>query len=310
MNKPTYALQSKPKSSLTTSSEALLLAIYPATLLLGSLFSILEPHARAAPYSAASQSHPSHVAPSYFALKRNIFNVFFVKIGWFWTSLAFTAFLFLHPSTGPSAGLVLTRKRTQGLLRWGLVTAWWAALTQWFFGPPLIDRGFRFTGGQCEMVKTEDGRAAMGDKREFFTAAACKVAGGQWKGGHDISGHVFLLVLGSAFLWLEILPTLVGKEMRFVRRREGNWVTADTESEGDKPKDEREERRALNVPVVVAGLSWWMLLMTAAYFHTWFEKVIAMLHLRKGFANAMSVHGSRCCLRRHLRRVLPTAHCT
>lgn len=270
-------LQSTRSPFLPTSIEALLLGIYPSTLLLGSLFSLLEPHARAAPYSAVSQSHPSAVAPSYFAQKRNIFNIFFVKIGWFWTTLAFVMFLFLHPSTGPSGGLVLNRKRAQGLLRWALVTVWWAALTQWFFGPPLIDRGFRFTGGQCELLRTEEGRAGMGDKRELITAAACKLAGGQWKGGHDISGHVFLLVLGSAFLWMEILPVLVGRETRYVKRREGDWITADRESEGEKQEEEKEAARGLSVPLVVTGLSWWMLLMTAAYFHTWFEKVNSLI---------------------------------
>ena len=271
--------QSNRSRFLVTSAEAILLALYPFTLLLGSLFSLLEPHARAAPYSAASQSHPSSVAPSYFAQKRNVFNVFFVKVGWFWTTLAFIMYLFLHPSTGPSGGLVLNRKRVQGFLRWGLVTVWWVAFTQWFFGPPLIDRGFRFTGGQCELIRTEEGRASMGDKREFVTAAACKLAGGQWKGGHDISGHVFLLVLGSAFLWMEILPVLVGRERRFVKRREGDWVTANRESEGQE-KEEKEVARGLSVALVVAGLSWWMLLMTAAYFHTWFEKVTAILRFK------------------------------
>ena len=264
---------------LPTSLEALLLAVYPSTLILGSLFSLLEPHARAAPYSALSQSHPSHLAPSYFAQKRNIFNVFFVKIGWFWTTLAFAMFLFLHPSTGPSGGLVLNRRRVQGLLRWALVTVWWAALTQWFFGPPLIDRGFRYTGGQCELLRSEEGRDSMSDKREFFTATACKLAGGQWKGGHDISGHVFLLVLGSAFLWMEILPAVVGREARMVKRKEGDIITADREAEGQKEREDKDARRGLSVPLVVAGLSWWMLLMTAAYFHTWFQKVCQSSYL-------------------------------
>lgn len=123
------------------------------------------------------------------------------------------------------------------------------------------------------MIRTDEGRAHMGDTRELFTAAACKLAGGQWKGGHDISGHVFLLVLGSAFLWMEILPIVVGKELRVVRRKQGDWITADKESEGEKQKEQSEARRGLSVPLIVAGLSWWMLLMTAAYFHTWFEKV-------------------------------------
>lgn len=113
----------------------------------------------------------------------------------------------------------------------------------------------------------------MSDKREFFTAAACKLAGGKWKGGHDISGHVFLLVLGSAFLWMEILPVVAGRETRMVKRKEGDVITADREAEGEREREDKDARRGLSVPLVVAGLSWWMLLMTAAYFHTWFEKV-------------------------------------
>ena len=270
---PISSPQTTRSPLLPTSLEALLLAVYPSTLLLGSLFSLLEPNARAAPYSAVSQSHPSNLAPSYFAQKRNIFNVFFVKIGWFWTTLAFAIFLLLHPSTGPSGGLVLNRRRLQGLLRWALVTVWWAALTQWFFGPPLIDRGFRYSGGQCELLRSEEGRESMSDKREFFTAAACKLAGGQWKGGHDISGHVFLLVLGSLFLWMEILPAVAGRETRMVKRKGGDVITADREADSEREREDKDARLGLSVPLVVAGLSWWMLLMTAAYFHTWVEKV-------------------------------------
>lgn len=124
----------------------------------------------------------------------------------------------------------------------------------------------------------------MGGTEEFFTGAACKAVGGQWKGGHDISGHVFLLVLGSAFLWFEILP-VVGRwaglrEMRMVRRGDGGVGSAEGEMVGGvvggvvgEEEREKEGRAGLSVPVGVVGLSWWMLLMTAAYFHTWFEKV-------------------------------------
>ena len=47
-----------------------------------------------------------------------------------------------------------------------------------------------------------------GGGREFVTSQACKQIGGVWKGGHDISGHVFILVLGSASLMAELLPVL------------------------------------------------------------------------------------------------------
>ncbi|KAI9872955.1 MAG: hypothetical protein M1830_001030 [Pleopsidium flavum] len=270
---------------LPTSLEALLLAIYPSTLLLGSLFSLLDPSARAAPYSTLSQSHPPDLAPSYFAQKRNFFNVFFVKIGWFWTTVAFFIFLFMHPSTGPSKSLVLTPRRVQAALRWGILTLWWMVITQWFFGPPLIDRGFRLTGGQCELLSSPEGRAEMGDARKLVTHAACKAVGGKWFGGHDISGHVFLLVLGSGFLWMEILPVILRhaglREERLVAGRKAGVTSAavETQSVGDvgDAEQERDGSGGVNAPLVVAGLSWWMLLMTAAYFHTWFEKFTGLM---------------------------------
>ncbi|MCJ1307257.1 hypothetical protein MMC25_000903 [Agyrium rufum] len=275
---------------LPTQLEGLLLAIYPATLILGSLFSLLNPLSRYTPYNANIQSHPPELAPSYFAQKKNLFNVFFVKIGWFWTTLAFITFLFLHPSTGPSRTLSLTKRRTQALARYGLVTAWWIALTQWFFGPAIIDRGFRLTGGVCQMAEDlEMGNTAGGDDgkmrvaKEFITSATCRVSGGQWRGGHDISGHVFLLVLGSAFLWLEILPVVMKyaglREERRLRMEDGRVVRAAEviRSKSDGEPASVEARSGVSAPIAVAALSWWMLLMTAAYFHTWFEKFTGLL---------------------------------
>ncbi len=116
--------------------------------------------------------------------------------------------------------------------------------------------------------------------KEYVTGQACKAVGGQWRGGHDISGHVFILVLGSAFLGLEVLPALVGerglREERRVRGRDGRVGRAEGEAVGG---EEGEGKSGVGAPMVVAGLSWWMLLMTAAYFHTWFEKVCWLLVL-------------------------------
>jgi len=161
----------------------------------------------------------------------------------------------------------------------------WVLVTQWFFGPGLVDRSFLWTGGQCQLVRTEEGRDSMSDTREFVTGAACKLAGGSWKGGHDISGHVFLLVLGSAFLWFEILPVVMRhaglREQRLILHEDGNVRSAQAEVQIAKEKEDKDETEAeatgVSVPVIVAGLSWWMLLMTAAYFHTWFEKFTGLV---------------------------------
>ncbi|KAF2476814.1 uncharacterized protein BDR25DRAFT_299988 [Lindgomyces ingoldianus] len=259
-----------------TRLEALLISIYPATLVLGSIFSILSPASRSAPYSAASQSHPPEFAPSYFAQKKNVFNVYFVKVGWFWTTLAFTVFLIFNPGFGSG----LSVRRIRAGLRYASITMWWVVVTQWFFGPPLIDRGFRFTGGQCETLRDPETRAGMSDTREYFTAAACKAVGGTWKGGHDISGHVFLLILGSGLLWFEILPALTRAEgLRDGRRillSDGKvaHVAVEKDEEADK---EKPARKGVKTALGVAALMWWMLLMTAAYFHTWFEKFTGLL---------------------------------
>ncbi|KAL8833027.1 MAG: hypothetical protein Q9170_004555 [Blastenia crenularia] len=235
----------RPKSpanfTLVHPSEILLLLTYPALLLLGSLFSLLDPSARNAPYSATLQSHPPESAPNYFALKRNVFNQYFVKVGWFWFSVAWAVWVGVgvgmvkrakakehqriveivdEDEQSGGEGIVLTPQRLRSILRWAAVTVWWVLVTQWCFGPALIDRGFRFTGGACEIVRDEAARQEMGDIKEFVTAATCKIAGGQWKGGHDISGHVFILALGSASVGLEVLGALVrGEEVEGL----GKW---------------------------------------------------------------------------------------
>ena len=259
---------------MPTSLDQILLFVYPATLLLGSLFSLIDPAARNAPYNPITQSHPPTQAPSYFALKRNFLNTYFVKVNWAWVSVAYILFLFTHSANGPTSGLVFTPKRLRGLVRYGIVTLSWTIVTQWFFGPPLIDRGFRVTGGACELASRFEGQ---GGKTELVTSKACKVAGGTWQGGHDISGHVFILVLGSAFLFMELIPILLKggmKDDRLVRRKDGGVARAAVENlETEEEDGGMLSRIGSWTPTIVASLSWYMLLMTAIYFHTWFEKV-------------------------------------
>jgi hypothetical protein len=259
-----------------TRLEAQLLAIYPVTLLFGSVFSTISPASRNAPYNAVSQAHEPAFAPSYFAQKKNIFNVYFVKFGWFWTTAAFSVFLVFWPGLG--AGLSV--RRIRAALRYSVVTLWWVFVTQWFFGPPLIDRGFLFTGGQCELLRDPLAREDMSNTREYFTGAACKAVGGSWTGGHDISGHVFLLILGSSLLWFEFLPALTRVEgLRDGRRimlEDGKIASVAVEKDPENEKD-TPTTQGVKFSLGVAALMWWMLLMTAAFFHTWFEKFTGLL---------------------------------
>ncbi|KAK3073734.1 hypothetical protein LTR53_004431 [Teratosphaeriaceae sp. CCFEE 6253] len=274
---------------LPTVLESLLIAIYPTTLLLGSIFSTLHPATRHATYNPTSQSYDPRDAPSYFAKKSNLFNVYFVKIGWVWITAAFFLFAFTHSSLGPPLRPVVTKRRLQAVLRYAWITAVWVAVTQWFFGPPIIDRSFQWTGGMCQLIDDESfaaraEKADMSAAEKAFTHSACKVIGGQWKGGHDISGHVFLLIMGSATLWLELLPAMLRMEgLREARRimttgglvRSAAYETHDN-AEGNM-KIPEETHIGVKAALFVAGLSWWMLLMTAAYFHTWFEKFTGLM---------------------------------
>lgn len=288
----TTAATARTPPHLPTASESLLLLVYPVLLLFGTLFSALSPETRAAAYDAAGQSHVQAEAPSYFARKNNLFNILFVKRGWAWITVAFFVFVLSHPSLQVSG----SRKLKAGL-RWAAVTTWWVLVTQWCFGPALIDRGFRFTGGKCEVAEAAvfsggfdpDNKAAS----EVFTAVACKASGGKWRGGHDISGHVFLLVLGSWFLLQEVgwvVARVAGSSGRFPifgRGGEERCVVmhdgavkgagVEAEKEGGIKTSQQQQQQGMTFgakfAIGVVALSWWMLLMTAIYFHTWFEKV-------------------------------------
>ncbi|KAJ1335580.1 FIT2 family protein [Microdochium nivale] len=295
---------------LPTPTELLALGIYPVLLAFGTAFSVFNPQARAAPYDTYSQSHFPGTAPSYFARKDNFINVLFVKKGWAWFTAAFFFFLATHPAYN-SAAAAASQRKIKGAIRWALVTGWWVLVTQWCFGPALIDRGFRFTGGKCELARLAviEGEA---DKSDALTAVACKAAGGRWSGGHDISGHVFLLMLGSWFLVQEVgwvflrlsgsssppssrstTTTVAGNglEERTIVMADGAVkgasVEAAVDGDGLGVKDGQHQPQGHSgqdhlglsgkFAAGVIVLSYWMLLMTAIYFHTWFEKVTGFL---------------------------------
>ncbi|KAF6836684.1 inositol phospholipid synthesis protein Scs3p [Colletotrichum plurivorum] len=261
---------------LPTPLETIVLAAFPVILFFGTVFSLLSPDVRSSRYDPSTQAHFQDTAPSYFARKSNLFNVIFVKRGWFWITASFFAFVLTHPAT------VHTTKRVQAAVRWALVTTWWFFVTQWFFGPAIIDRGFRWTGGKCELVE-EKVEVGEGDAKEVFTAVACKAAGGSWRGGHDISGHVFLLVLGCGFLlsevgWVVLRWKGLSREERSVVMTDGATKTATVEAQGGQGEPVPGDALGFGgkFAATVIGLSAWMLLMTAIYFHTWFEKVTGL----------------------------------
>ncbi|KAI9736704.1 MAG: hypothetical protein M1834_000908 [Cirrosporium novae-zelandiae] len=257
-----------------TPIESPLIAIPPLVLLTGLVFSLVHP------------------APSYFSKKSNIFNVLFVKLLWFWTTIAFFIFLLMSPLFRSHGG-IFSPRRLSALARYGIFTCSWFLTTQWFFGAPLIDRSFTFTGGSCALPKAKLTAALAKNQSETIapatSASACRSRGGHWEGGHDISGHVFLLVIASTFLAMEMLPVFTRLLLTFPTSKKSREMKAktsdDEEDESSSDEEDEEERRAKRMyllkgtgaaSMVVFG-SWWMLLMTAIYFHTWFEKITGFI---------------------------------
>ncbi|KAJ9313569.1 hypothetical protein DTO271D3_6246 [Paecilomyces variotii] len=271
-----------PRTSFSPSSQppGLILLVYPITLIVGAIFRTISPTARdarvekpLAPTLASDLNVPHHPSSvNYFARKDNIFNLYFVKIGWLWTTLAFVVLLLTQPAYSNSR--TRGRRTVQALARYGIVTFAWILTTQWFFGPAIVDRSFVLTGGRCEDVRPKTPGHPASELSAVFTAAACKAAGGAWRGGHDVSGHVFMLVLASAFLVFEALGASRAESGTSV---EGSKAKQDSEEPAEKQSDVSSDDTVkvwgLRFVWGVAGLSWWMLFMTAIWFHTWLEKI-------------------------------------
>ncbi|CAB4435889.1 unnamed protein product [Rhizophagus irregularis] len=168
--------------------------------------------------------------------KSNLINQYIVKNGWFWTSFIFIIYAtkVIHANN--------PLQIAKSVIRWILATLYWYIITQRCFGPSIIDRIFVYTGGRCDNYHSET---------QVFEAYVCKKGGGRWVGGRDLSGHCFLLIHASLLLWDEISA--------FTYRPE-NWEIA-------------KEKKTLSLFFVFFLFLWWsMLVVTAIYFHDFFEK--------------------------------------
>jgi Inositol phospholipid synthesis and fat-storage-inducing TM len=283
-------------SSSTSRPSPYILLIYPVILAMGSLFSILSPSAQLSPHSApftpgvASDINTPKTPQTlnYFAGKHNIINLYFVKIGWFWTTLAFallqaTTITRSPKQQRPSSPTNSNNNLSQALLRYSLITLTWIITTQWFFGPALIDRSFTSTGGRCvPRTGHPSPLNELADLSTIATGLSCKSLGGKWLGGHDISGHFFMLVLSSAFLFLEffISESQTQAEHPHISNSAAARIARETTEEEKRAVGGWESEGVVKARVWTQYFVWavivldaWMLLMTAIWFHTLFEKV-------------------------------------
>ncbi|KAJ2631143.1 hypothetical protein H4R22_002183 [Coemansia sp. RSA 1290] len=126
------------------------------------------------------------------AAKHGLLNTHGAKVAWAWTSALFAAALLAAPR--PPASLA----------RYAAATLYWLALTRWLLGPPLLDRIFVLSGGRCH----------AGQPLAAASLRECRAAGGSWAGGHDVSGHCFLLIHSALFLAEEAVVPLLAAARR------------------------------------------------------------------------------------------------
>ncbi|KAL1930798.1 hypothetical protein VTP01DRAFT_10960 [Rhizomucor pusillus] len=173
---------------------------------------------------------------TYFSNKGNIFNVYFVKLGWLWTTfLSLVHFILIEWQF-----IDRNRRGRRALGRYIVATVYWYIMTQSFLGPSIVDRFFVATGGGCTI--------AADNGISILQQSACRKLGGQWTGGHDISGHCVLLIHASLYL---IEETRWYWDIKIRQSMVNTWRT----------------NVAIGAVLSLLFIWWWMVAMTSVYFH-------------------------------------------
>nr|XP_019959808.1 PREDICTED: fat storage-inducing transmembrane protein 2 [Paralichthys olivaceus] len=129
------------------------------------------------------------VPETYFSSRRNLLNLYFVKVSWGWTLLLLTPFILLSNSSFSRSASFLGRR----LLSLAVATSVWYICTETFFYIEDVT-GSCFETAAMEVINSE-----------FTAKAACRRAGFHWW-GYDISGHSFILSYSTLFIVEEMAP--------------------------------------------------------------------------------------------------------
>lgn len=181
--------------------------------------------------------------------------------------MAFTAHslaLLLSPPPHNTDGIVVSN-RTPLFLRHLrtllLATVYWFFLTQrtWFLTPgqSVSQRILLYTGGECVPAALSSSQASSG-MSDFPVCTGGR--GEYYRGGHDVSGHTFILVLSSLLLVDHVTPALLARSRA---AREVRWTTY--------------------AALALVALWWWMLVATSVYFHTPIEKATGFIFALGGW---------------------------
>uniref|UniRef100_A0A182PDS9 FIT family protein n=1 Tax=Anopheles epiroticus TaxID=199890 RepID=A0A182PDS9_9DIPT len=206
---------------------------------------------------------------TYLARTDNLFNVYFVKLGWAWTLLFTFPYLAMTSITiccGDNQRLIRNH-----LPRLGIATVFWFVWTKLF-----------------NIIESSYGRCSV---RGFDAKTACLKAGHLWN-GFDISGHAFILIYASLVLMEEARPIIGWESIKDLLRNEEHNRSNNDKSQTSNPlkslKDE--DLKALKyfynrftptirlffVGMTMLQLLWDLMLVgTMLYHHRMAEKVLS-----------------------------------
>ncbi|XP_046993469.1 acyl-coenzyme A diphosphatase FITM2 [Schistocerca americana] len=205
---------------------------------------------------------------SYFSSSANVFNVYFVKLGWGWTLLVAFPFLILTSYTYCCGKRELVLKH---LMRLGISTCCWFFWVNTF---SYIESNY----GRC-------------NPKKHSSKSVCLGAGGSWY-GFDLSGHAFILIYSNLVL-IEEARAIIGWEgiRDLIRNEEHARSNSDasvsnsplrllTEVEFLRLKESYQKFtpyiRSLFIGMTTLSVLWdIMLVSTILYYHIMIEKFIS-----------------------------------
>ncbi|XP_052892468.1 acyl-coenzyme A diphosphatase FITM2 isoform X1 [Anopheles moucheti] len=206
---------------------------------------------------------------TYLARTDNLFNVYFVKLGWAWTLLFAFPYLAMTSITiccGDNQRLLRNH-----LPRLGIATVFWFVWTKLF-----------------NIIESSYGRCSV---RGFDAKTACLKAGHLWN-GFDISGHAFILIYSSLVLMEEARPIIGWESIKdLLRNEEHNRNNNDTSQSSNPLKNLKDEDlkalkyfynrftptiRLFFIGMTMLQLLWDLMLVgTMLYHHRMVEKVLS-----------------------------------
>ncbi|KAG5418814.1 hypothetical protein I9W82_003532 [Candida metapsilosis] len=247
-------------------------------------------------------SSPQEEVYNYYNNKHNLFNTVFVKRGWGWTTLIIIVFyavviipkLVSNNSIGSGSTIQQEKKvefLAKAIARYAVITFWWILFTQWCFGLPIMDKIFILTGGVCVLEPHPSGQTTppatianhkLGQsflqdletlvwKSNDVSSYHCRKFKGSWSGGYDPSGHVFLMIHSSIYLYFETASWFQWQDLQNV----APLIRQSLQQRGYFETHKWQVLRAVAQLMLVSLVSlwWFMLLMTNVYFHSIVEKL-------------------------------------